>query len=197
MSTAATAWSVTFLKDLETRDRREKSYDDIISAYGALARQLHSKDARDAKDANSSPTATTTTTTATRVSGASTPTSGATVVGVTDDLTRLRLDFTLAQQQQSLLVTENRSLKQRLVSLQQTESEREKLSRRVKQLEEELKISERGRKMAQDEQVAQEIEVNLVYKQVEELRRDNKELVERWMELKREEAERMNEAMGM
>jgi hypothetical protein len=96
-----------------------------------------------------------------------------------------------------LLVTENRSLKQRLVSLQQTEIEREKLSKRVKHLEGELKISERGRKMAQDEQMAQEIEVNLVYKQMEELRRDNKELVERWMELKREEAERMNEAMGM
>ncbi|CCX31156.1 Similar to Autophagy protein 16; acc. no. Q4WVH5 [Pyronema omphalodes CBS 100304] len=164
---STTAWSSIFLKELETRDRREKAYDDIISASPAAA--------------------------GSQTLGGSTP--SITSPTNNDDITRLRADFALAQQQHGVLTAEVRSLKKQLLTLSKAETERVRLKARVEELEKEVIAKERDRQLAADEQLAQEYQVNMMTDRLLELRTDNQELVERWMKLKAEEAEKMNRAM--
>lgn len=71
-----------------------------------------------------------------------------------------------------------------------------KLQQRCRDLEDEGKTKDRLLQQAQDELVVSNMELTMVEKRVEELKRDNKELLDRWMALKGKEAEEMNKKGG-
>ncbi|KAF8249628.1 autophagy protein 16 [Wilcoxina mikolae CBS 423.85] len=204
MSSSASAstrppWQATFLSDLQTRDRREKALDDIISAYGALAERLHQAQSSTVQvppspSTGAAPLATS------AGSGTLNARSG---TPANDELSRLRSDFALAQQQQSSLTAQvktltasNETLKSQLATatarLETTEKERLRLERRCKDLTDEARIKDRQFQNVQDEMLAQEMELNMVLQREQEVKKDNQMLLDRWMALKRTEAEEMN-----
>jgi cyanate lyase len=68
------------------------------------------------------------------------------------------------------------------------------LERRVKDLLEERATKDRRFQNVQDENVALELELNMALQREEALKKDNHELLDRWMQLKKEEADEMNRA---
>ncbi|KAF8534285.1 autophagy-related protein 16 [Trichophaea hybrida] len=188
MSSSASAstrppWQATFLSDLQIRDRREKALDDIISAYDALSERLHQAQSS-AVQVPPSPSTGAAPLATSASSGTLNARSG---TPANDELSRLRSDFALAQQQQSSLTAQvktltasNETLKSQLATatakLETTEKERLRLERRCKDLTDE----------------AREMELNMVLQREQEVKKDNQMLLDRWMALKRTEAEEMN-----
>ncbi|KAI5848254.1 hypothetical protein BZA05DRAFT_403475 [Tricharina praecox] len=119
-SSSGTSWQAKFAQGLAARDRREKAFDEIISAYSTLAIQLRSSQPARA------------------------------------------------------------------------DAERARLERRCKDYAEEARERERLLQKALDEQVAQELELNMAYEREKALKEDNAELLDRWMKLKKKEADEMN-----
>jgi len=122
-----------------------------------------------------------------------------------DELSRLRSDFALAQQQQSSLTAQvktlassNDTLKSQLATattrLEATEKERLRLERRCKDLTDEARIKDRQFQNVQDEMLAQEMELNMVLQREQECKKENQMLVDRWLALKGKEVEEMNRA---
>jgi hypothetical protein len=74
------------------------------------------------------------------------------------------------------------------------EKERVRLERRCKDLAQEASTKGRQLQEAQDEMLALNVELNVAVGREKETRRDNEELLARWMELKGREAEEMNKA---
>ncbi len=66
------------------------------------------------------------------------------------------------------------------------------LERKLRDREEEIRQKTKLAIDAQDEMVAQGLQMNLAEQKSEKLQKDNKELLDRWMRAKREEADRMN-----
>jgi hypothetical protein len=74
----------------------------------------------------------------------------------------------------------------------QLTQQRTALERRLKDREEELRGKQKLVEDAQDEMVAQGLQLNLAEEKAKKYEQDNKELVERWMKRMGEEAERVN-----
>jgi hypothetical protein len=72
------------------------------------------------------------------------------------------------------------------------DAERTRLEKRCKDLADEARERERLLQKALDEQVAQELELNMAYAREKALKLDNEELLDRWMKLKKKEADDMN-----
>jgi hypothetical protein len=66
------------------------------------------------------------------------------------------------------------------------------LERRLKDREEELRGKQKLVEDAQDEMVAQGLQLNIAEEKAERLEKENKDLVERWMKRMGEEADRVN-----
>ncbi|KKY27796.1 putative autophagy protein [Diplodia seriata] len=69
---------------------------------------------------------------------------------------------------------------------------RAQLERKLRDRESEIKGKNRLVEEVQDELVSVNLQLNMAEQRSEELERENKELVDRWMKYKREEAERIN-----
>lgn len=64
--------------------------------------------------------------------------------------------------------------------------------RKLRDRDEEIRGKSKLVTEAQDEMVALSLQLNMAEQQSEKLQKDNKELLDRWMSSKREEADRMN-----
>ena len=121
----------------------------------------------------------------------------------TEGLSRLRADLAVTQKARSTLQAQvdelNTSLKtlelqSRTSSGQITKLTRQKtdVERRLRDRDEELRGKTKLAEDAQDEMVAQGLQLHLAEEKARKLEKENKELVERWMKRMGEEAERVN-----
>ena len=78
------------------------------------------------------------------------------------------------------------------VQMSEVMKQKGELERRVRDREEELRGKAKLVVDAQDEMIALELQLNLSEARGEKLKRENGELVERWMKRMGEEAEKMN-----
>lgn len=122
-----------------------------------------------------------------------------------ESLTRLRADLALAQKSKfemqaalkpltaelsALRLSSNASAKQ-IADLQR---EKGGLERKLRDREEELKEKRRLVENVQDEMVSLNLQLNMAEQTSEKLGKENRELVERWMERMGKEANAMNDA---
>lgn len=121
----------------------------------------------------------------------------------TDALSRLRADLATTQTSRASLSTQLASATEALAALKTRAARDEKglaeargrvaaLERKLRDRESEIKGKARLVEDVQDELVSVNLQLNMAEQRSEELERENKELVDRWMKYKREEAERMN-----
>jgi chromosome segregation ATPase len=78
--------------------------------------------------------------------------------------------------------------------MKKREKEIELLTRKLRDRNEEVKQGRKLREEVQDEYVAMELQINMLEEKNNRLEAENKELVDRWMKKKAEEAEEMNRA---
>ena len=120
-----------------------------------------------------------------------------------DSLQRLRTDLSSTQKARLALQTQVSTLTTTLSDLQLQQNttrtqlstlQRQKadLERKLKDREEEIRMKAKLVERAQDEQVAQALQLNMAEERAGKLERENAELVERWMKRVGEEAERVN-----
>ena len=116
---------------------------------------------------------------------------------------RLRADLASTQKARAALQAQVEELAGSVAALQQQDraarvqmsevmKQKGELERRVRDREEELRGKAKLVVDAQDEMIALELQLNLSEARGEKLKRENGELVERWMKRMGEEAERMN-----
>jgi DNA repair exonuclease SbcCD ATPase subunit len=121
----------------------------------------------------------------------------------TDALTRLRNDLATTQKARAGLQTQVSELTNTLKELElrqkssssqiaQLIQQKTALERRLKDREEELRGKQKLVEDAQDEMVAQGLQLNIAEEKAERLKKENKDLVERWMKRMGEEADRVN-----
>ncbi|KAL9106585.1 MAG: hypothetical protein Q9227_008431 [Pyrenula ochraceoflavens] len=119
-------------------------------------------------------------------------------------LAALRLDLTTAQQYRGDLQTrletslkELAALKSRSKSdskrISQLSTEVSQLTVRVRDRDEELKGKRKLLEDMQDEVATLNLQLNVADEKSDKLRKENQDLVDRWMESKRQEADKMNE----
>ena len=120
-----------------------------------------------------------------------------------DNLSRLRLDLATTQKARASLQSQVDELNISLKALElQNRSSTSQISlltrqktdveRRLRDRDEELRGKAKLAESAQDEMVAQGLQLNMAEEKAKRLERENKDLVERWMKRKGEEADRLN-----
>ena len=123
----------------------------------------------------------------------------------TDDL--LRSDLALAQRSKASLEAEAIALRAQVLALTSKTAiatnlaagllrDKAALETKLRDREEEIREKKRLVERVQDEMVGLEMEINVTGDKMVELRRENEELVRRWMETKGKEAEKMNQGSG-
>jgi len=78
--------------------------------------------------------------------------------------------------------------------MKKREKEIEMLTRKLRDRNEEVKQGRKLRDEVQDEYVAMELQINMLEEKNNRLEAENRELVDRWMKKKAEEADEMNRA---
>ncbi|KAL1630335.1 autophagy protein 16, interacts with Atg12p-Atg5p [Neofusicoccum ribis] len=122
----------------------------------------------------------------------------------TDALSRLRADLAATQTSRAGLQAQLAGVTAELGALRTRATRDERavaelrragaaLERRLRDRESEVKGKTRLVEEVQDELVSVNLQLNMAEQRSEELERENRELVDRWMKYKREEAERMND----
>lgn len=120
-----------------------------------------------------------------------------------DAIARLRSDLATTQKARSTLQAQvddltstikTLELQNRSSASQISQLTRQKLDteRKLRDREEEIKGKQKLVVAAQDEMVALGLQLNMSEQKKDKLEKDNKELLERWMRRKGEEAEKMN-----
>lgn len=120
-----------------------------------------------------------------------------------DVLARLRADLATTQKARSGLQTQIEGLTASLAALQtqsksvtarvtQLTKQKTDLEIRLRDRDEEIKGKSQLVEQAHDEMVALGLQLNMAEQKAEELRKENHELVDRWMKRMGEEADRMN-----
>ncbi|KAK7730035.1 autophagy protein 16, interacts with Atg12p-Atg5p [Botryosphaeria dothidea] len=121
-----------------------------------------------------------------------------------DVLSRLRADLAQSTTSRAALQAQLNSVTAELATLKTRAARDEKavsdlkrqaasLERKLRDRESEIKGKARLVEDVQDELVSVNLQLNMAEQKSEELERENRELVDRWMKYKREEAERMND----
>ncbi|KAJ9618863.1 autophagy protein 16, interacts with Atg12p-Atg5p [Taxawa tesnikishii (nom. ined.)] len=198
-------WIEQYSSALDSRDRREKAHKHYIDAYTKLADRTAQPVSAPAAPAAAAPT-----TSSTASPRAATPTKGKPAVSKDTSepasaelLSRLRTDLASTQRSRAELHSQLTDLQSRLATLttsskssarQIADLQREKrdLERRLKDRDEELKGKSRLVENVQDEMVGLSLQLNMAEEREQRLKKENEELVRRWMESKGKEAERMN-----
>lgn len=153
------SWKSDFLQSLVLRDKREKSYDEFISACPPspslvliphISIPLHPLSTKQTNGSTDSRLALRTTSLASATSSTETavgePGSDTTETGGGLNITQLKADLTAAQQSKTQLQSRIKALSEEVSTLQQKQeqfdkvtTERSKLDRRTKDLEEEVR----------------------------------------------------------
>ncbi|KAL9599750.1 MAG: hypothetical protein Q9219_003633 [cf. Caloplaca sp. 3 TL-2023] len=197
------SWQQDYLLALEARDRSEQSHKDFYDAYSKLADRTariethKNSDNRNVVEAadpvSTKPHAHAATQAPTRASSE------------TEALARTRTDLSEAQRSRGILQSKlqeaTNDLQQlRLQSavdrrrLDELTSGRANLAIRLKDRDEELKGKAKLLEDIHDETVSLTLQLNMAEEQAQKLRKENEDLIARWMSKMGKEAEAMNEA---
>ncbi|KFY74370.1 hypothetical protein V499_05596 [Pseudogymnoascus sp. VKM F-103] len=185
------SWRQEYLENLKQRDELEKANYDLIDAYSRLADQTAALEAK--VSANSS---------------SPIPTSpGDDAPGLSNQEGVAQVKSNLAealrakgQLQRRLKVTEEtlEGLKTRAKAdstlIGDLSAERAQLILKVKDRDEELRGKAQLLVQVQDENMSLDLQLNMAEQQTARLKRENKDLIDRWMARMGQEADAMNEA---
>ncbi|OBT56090.1 hypothetical protein VE04_04165 [Pseudogymnoascus sp. 24MN13] len=185
------SWRQEYLENLKQRDELEKANYDLIDAYSRLADQTAALEAK--VSANSS---------------SPIPTSpGDDAPGLSNQEGVAQVKSNLAealrakgQLQRRLKVTEEtlEGLKTRAKAdstlIRDLSAERAQLVLKVKDRDEELRGKAQLLVQVQDENMSLDLQLNMAEQQTARLKRENKDLIDRWMARMGQEADAMNEA---
>ena len=193
-------WKETYLASLEARDAEEKANQDIYDAYTKLADRTAELSRPNPEPAPQEPPISPPPSLVHRFSTrspcpappAETPSSIA-----------LRHEFTNAQAERAKLSSQLESALAELETLKAaSKADRKEISRltkttaqiqvRLRDRDEELRGKAKLLEDVQDENATLNLELKQADENTKRLRRENQELVDRWMEAKGEEADRMN-----
>jgi chromosome segregation ATPase len=122
-------------------------------------------------------------------------------------LAQIRAELAATQKTRGDLETKLSATTAELAAYKQTDAEQKKriallenskaqLERRMKDRADELKGKGRFVEDVQDEMVALTLQLNMAEQETDKLRKENKDLTERWVKRMEEEARRMNDQMG-
>lgn len=209
----STAWLSDFTTALQARDQREKAQEAHINAYTKLADRTARLEADRAAAPPASaapPTTSSPQPAANKPSpsrsrfGRSSPAIPEPEPASNDVLSRLRADLAQSTTSRAALQAQLNSVTAELATLKTRAARDEKavsdlkrqaasLERKLRDRESEIKGKARLVEDVQDELVSVNLQLNMAEQKSEELERENRELVDRWMKYKREEAERMND----
>jgi len=168
------SWRIPFLTSLHSRDIREKSHDSFISAYTRLANR---------------------TSNSTTTSPASDPANPlAPDQQLITDLLEAQTSKGLLQSQLATAQAEVVSLQGQIKALEKVAREKERLERRNVDLESEGRAKSRAIQDLQDEMLTLTVELNVLADKEQATRKENEDLVQRWVDFAETRAEVMNRA---
>ncbi|KAK0365518.1 autophagy protein 16, interacts with Atg12p-Atg5p [Friedmanniomyces endolithicus] len=187
-------WIEQYSAALTERDAREQAHKVYIDAYTRLADRTATLAANAPATTPQPPTANL---------PKSKPTSKDPDPTPNDLLSSLRTDLSTTQKARRTLANQVADLTLALSTLQSTSAtsttqlalltrQKADTERKLRDRDEELRGKNRMVVLAQDEMVAQGLQLSLAEQKAEGLERENRELVARWMERMGKEAERVN-----
>ncbi|KAK1057641.1 autophagy protein 16, interacts with Atg12p-Atg5p [Friedmanniomyces endolithicus] len=187
-------WIEQYSAALTERDAREQAHKVYIDAYTRLANRTATLAANPPATTPQPPTANL---------PKSKPTSKDPDLSPNDLLSSLRTDLSTTQKARQTLATQVADLTLALNTLHSTSAtsttqlalltrQKADTERKLRDRDEELRGKDRMVVLAQDEMVAQGLQLSLAEQKAEGLERENRELVARWMERMGKEAERVN-----
>ncbi|KAK6516737.1 hypothetical protein TWF506_006629 [Arthrobotrys conoides] len=186
---ASSAWRSDLLTAFAERDIREKSHASLISEYSRLADRtaiLNSTATTPAPSTDQEPS---------KVS-ADLQALHATIATLRTDLATSQKDRTTLQTQLTTVTTSltllQRSSTANLRELDKVKTERYHLEQKVKSRDDDSKLNRKMIENLQDEIIALNIQLNIGEQAKARLKSENEELISRWMALKKDEAEAMN-----
>lgn len=196
----AADWKLTYLDALTTRDTAEKAHQEIYDAYTKLADRTSSLSRPEAPARPEEPPTSPPPSIVQRFSTKSPSPAPPTEV---PSSAALRAEFTSAQAERAKLSSQLETTLSELETLKAASKidrkETTRLTKTVSQLQvrlrdrdEELRGKAKLLENVQDENATLNLELKQADEQAKKLRRENQDLVDRWMEAKGEEAERMN-----
>lgn len=193
-------WKETYLAALEARDAAEKANQHIYDAYSKLADRTAQLSRpvppNTAQEKPKSPPPSLVGRFSTRSPPPAPPTE-------TLSLTAIRQEFTTAQAERARLSAQLEAVQTELDVLKtSSKSDRKEITRltktsaqvqvRLRDRDEELRGKAKLLENVQDENATLNLELKQADEKAKRLKRENQELVDRWMKSKGEEAERMN-----
>ncbi|KAL8813038.1 MAG: hypothetical protein Q9223_000662 [Gallowayella weberi] len=193
-----TSWRQEYLLALQARDRIEQAQKPLYDAYTRLADRAATADAQARAISEAEPTSI-------QPSKAAPPKTPAQPPSNAESLAQIRADLTEAQRNRDSLQSRLKDISSSLQKsksqsaidkkrLDELASERATLTLRLRDQDEELRGKTKLLEDLHDEKVSMTLELNMAEHQVQRLRKENEELVERWMARMGEEANAMNEA---
>ncbi|KAI9887827.1 MAG: hypothetical protein M1823_000349 [Watsoniomyces obsoletus] len=204
----SSSWQVEYLAALKARDDREKANYDLLESYAKLADRTarlaetrrHPPSSPEPGPPPKSPRPGSTRKTTGLQDKASTP-----VPSTDDDITQLKSNLSEAQRSKAELQSRLKTCTEELEKLkknyqetwsrtQELSTERTALATRLRDKEEELRGKAKLLEDVQDEVISLNIQLNIAEKRAEDLQKENRELVDRWMERMGQEADAMNDA---
>lgn len=194
-------WLSTYSSALRTRDLHEQAHKPYLDAYTQLADRAASQSTPPTPSTNNLPAA------ESNVGPSSISNPKAKTLAPenasNDVLSALRLDLSSTQRARAQLQTRVDALTTQLSALRSTQSastasiaalgkQKAELERKLRDREEELRVKGRLVVQAQDEQVALELQLHFAEKRERETKRENEELVARWVKMKGEVVDKVN-----
>ncbi|KAJ6261857.1 LOW QUALITY PROTEIN: hypothetical protein Dda_2656 [Drechslerella dactyloides] len=209
---ARATWRSDLLAAFAERDAREKAQAGIISEYTRLADRAASHSSStsssapppqpsDTTDASSATSSSATSSTPIKSPPPATP--PADLQALHFALTTLRTDLATSQRDRTTLQTQlttattalttiQRSSAANLRELDKVKNERYTLEQKLRQRDDESKLNRKMIENLQDEIIALNIQLNIGEQAKARLKGENEELIARWMALKKDEADAMN-----
>ncbi|KFX87889.1 hypothetical protein O988_09238 [Pseudogymnoascus sp. VKM F-3808] len=185
------SWRQEYLENLRQRDEVEKANYDLIDAYSRLADQTAALEAK----VSANPSSPIPTSPGNDTPGLANQDEGAQVKSDLAEALRAK-----GQLQRRLKVTEEtlEGLKVRAKAdstlIRDLSAERVQLILKVKDRDEELRGKTQLLVQVQDENMSLDLQLNMAEQQTARLKRENKDLIDRWMARMGQEADAMNEA---
>ncbi|KAL8768924.1 MAG: hypothetical protein Q9209_004979 [Squamulea sp. 1 TL-2023] len=197
-----TTWRQEYLLALQARDRSEQAQKNLYNAYTRLADRAASTNATKSGNGESSPA---NEPSAVQLSKGASPRALLETSSNAETLARIQKDLSEAQRSRGTLQSRLDDVsdglqKSKLQSakdrkrLDELALEKAALTRRLRDRDEELTGKTKLLEDVHDETVSLTLQLNMAENQVQKLKRENEDLVERWMARMGKEANAMNEA---
>ncbi|CAG8977701.1 hypothetical protein HYALB_00008728 [Hymenoscyphus albidus] len=208
---ASTSWRTEYTQSLHDRDERQKaSYaridNSLINAFTDLLARTSALEAEKAATAASQPTPSPSTSNSalkplppSKRTGSDSPTTDPSAVQLKSDLAQALLSNTTLQTRlknaEAALAKVQTQSKSDSKALETVTRERNVLSQKVRDRDEELRGKARLLDEVQDEVLSLNLQLNMSEQTIKKLKTENKELIDRWLAYKGREAEAMNNAL--